>query len=66
MKHEHDYEGIMISCPKCDWIPNPELFYKLSLDFNKRTVTLPKIQCQRFNCKHSSNIINWITFYVDF
>jgi hypothetical protein len=66
MKPENEFEGLLLSCPKCDWEPTIELFYHLSLSVYLNNNKLPKIQCHFFNCTYSGTLLEWLHLWKDF
>ncbi|MBM78362.1 MAG: hypothetical protein CL846_07755 [Crocinitomicaceae bacterium] len=64
---DKEYDGVMICCPKCDWQPLNEVFFKLSIDAYKRKSNrkIP-IKCEKFYCNHSGLIEDWLFIYKEF
>jgi len=66
MKNENEFEGLLLSCPKCDWEPSIELFYHLSLSVYLNNNKLPEIQCRFIDCTYSGTLINWLHLWKEF
>lgn len=61
---DKEFDGIMICCPKCDWQPFNELFFKLSIDAYDRSLDKRiNIKCGKYLCNYSGFIENWLFIF---
>jgi len=66
MEIENEFEGLVLSCPKCGWEPRTELFYHLSLSVYLNNNKLPNIRCRFIDCTYRGNLIDWVHFWKEF